>query len=222
MTFIPTRRTFPAALMAGLIAGDDRHRDRTSRRAVGGGERDGVPGRTRAPAPAVLRGLRFPGVRRRQGAPSPCRATRTRAASSPTPLAPSSASRASTTSRTASRCCRRPRTTTASGGRRSTTSTPTISCRDTRLAARSACAAISGSSARFPGMQPFGTYPIHIIVKGGRTTLLGVVDNESDKTVAGMRAREVSGVFGVENELIDRQEVDADCGSTRCGSTRTR
>ena len=61
-------------------------------------------------------------------------------------------------------------------------------------------------STRFPGMQPFGTYPIHIIVKNGRTTLLGVVDNESDKTVAGMRAREVSGVFGVENELVvDRQ-----------------
>jgi hyperosmotically inducible protein len=58
------------------------------------------------------------------------------------------------------------------------------------------------SSTRFPGMQPFGTYPIHIIVKNGRTTLLGVVDNESDKTVAGMRAREVSGVFGVENELV--------------------
>jgi osmotically-inducible protein OsmY len=57
-------------------------------------------------------------------------------------------------------------------------------------------------STRFPGMQPFGTYPIHIIVKNGRTTLLGVVDHESDKTVAGMRAREVSGVFGVENELI--------------------
>ena len=57
-------------------------------------------------------------------------------------------------------------------------------------------------SRRFPGLQPFGTYPIHIIVQGGRTTLLGVVDNESDKTVAGMRAREVNGVFGVENELI--------------------
>jgi osmotically-inducible protein OsmY len=56
-------------------------------------------------------------------------------------------------------------------------------------------------SRRFPGMQPFGTYPIHIIVQNGRTTLLGVVDNESDKTVAGMRAREVTGVFGVENEL---------------------
>lgn len=58
------------------------------------------------------------------------------------------------------------------------------------------------SSTRFPGMQPFGTYPIHIIVKNGRTTLVGVVNNESDKTVAGMRAREVTGVFGVENELV--------------------
>ena len=58
------------------------------------------------------------------------------------------------------------------------------------------------SFTRFPGMQPFGTYPIHIIVKGGRTTLLGEVDNESDKTVAGMRAREVNGVFAVENELV--------------------
>jgi hyperosmotically inducible periplasmic protein len=58
------------------------------------------------------------------------------------------------------------------------------------------------SSARFPGIQPFGTYPIHIIVNHGRTTLLGVVDNEADKTVAGLRAREISGVFAVENELV--------------------
>ena len=58
------------------------------------------------------------------------------------------------------------------------------------------------SSTRFPGMQPFGTYPIHIIVNNGRTTLLGVVDNEADKTVAGMRAREIGGVFAVENELV--------------------
>ena len=56
--------------------------------------------------------------------------------------------------------------------------------------------------ARFPGMQPFGMYPIHIIVKNGRTTLLGIVDNEADKTLAGVRAREVTGVFGVENDLI--------------------
>lgn len=41
------------------------------------------------------------------------------------------------------------------------------------------------SYARFPGMQPFGMYPIHIIVKNGRTTLLGIVDNEADKTLAG-------------------------------------
>jgi hyperosmotically inducible protein len=54
---------------------------------------------------------------------------------------------------------------------------------------------------RFPGMQPSGTYPIHIIVKGGRTTLLGVVNSESDKQLAGVRAREVPGVFAVENEL---------------------
>jgi osmotically-inducible protein OsmY len=56
--------------------------------------------------------------------------------------------------------------------------------------------------ARFPGMQPYGTYPIHIIVKGGRTTLLGVVDNESDKTVAGLRAREVTGTLAVQNDLM--------------------
>ena len=55
---------------------------------------------------------------------------------------------------------------------------------------------------RFPGMEPLGDYPIHIIVKGGKTTLLGVVDSDADKTVAGMRAREVPGAFGVENELV--------------------
>lgn len=58
------------------------------------------------------------------------------------------------------------------------------------------------SFARFPGMQPFGTYPIHIIVKHGRTTLLGAVDHESDKILAAVRAREVSGVFGVDNDLV--------------------
>jgi hyperosmotically inducible protein len=55
---------------------------------------------------------------------------------------------------------------------------------------------------RFPGMEPLGDYPIHIIVKGGKITLLGVVDSDSDKTVAGLRAREVPGSFGVENELM--------------------
>lgn len=55
---------------------------------------------------------------------------------------------------------------------------------------------------RFPGMEPLGDYPIHIIVKNGRITLLGVVDSENDKIVAGMRAREVPGAFAVENELV--------------------
>jgi hyperosmotically inducible protein len=56
--------------------------------------------------------------------------------------------------------------------------------------------------ARYPGMQPFGYYPIHIIVNRGRTLLLGVVDSEFDKTLAGIRAREVPGTFGVDNELV--------------------
>src|SRR5215813_2176514 len=54
----------------------------------------------------------------------------------------------------------------------------------------------------FPGMEPAGDYPIHIIVQRGRVMLLGVVDNESDKNVAGFRAREVSGTFEVENQLV--------------------
>jgi len=62
------------------------------------------------------------------------------------------------------------------------------------------------SAAQYPGMQPFGTYPIHIIVKNGRTTLVGVVDNESDKILAGVRAREVPLVFGVENQLEVRKK----------------
>lgn len=55
---------------------------------------------------------------------------------------------------------------------------------------------------RFPGIQPLGYYPIHIVVKNGRITLMGMVDNEQDKQMAGIRAREVQGVFGVENELV--------------------
>jgi osmotically-inducible protein OsmY len=58
-------------------------------------------------------------------------------------------------------------------------------------------------SRRFPGMhQPLGAYAIHIVVKNGHTTLFGIVDNEGDKQVAEFRAREVTGVFSVENELV--------------------
>jgi hypothetical protein len=55
---------------------------------------------------------------------------------------------------------------------------------------------------RYPGMQPSGNYPIHIIVNRGRTLLLGIVDSEFDKTLAGVRARELAGTFGVDNELV--------------------
>jgi hyperosmotically inducible periplasmic protein len=61
-------------------------------------------------------------------------------------------------------------------------------------------------SRRFPGMQPVGVYAIHIIVKNGRTMLLGVVDNAADRQIAEVRAREVSGVFEVENSLMVAQD----------------
>ena len=54
----------------------------------------------------------------------------------------------------------------------------------------------------FPGMQPVGIYPIHIVVKNGRTMLLGVVDSAADRQIAEVRAREVSGVFEIENGLV--------------------
>lgn len=43
--------------------------------------------------------------------------------------------------------------------------------------------------------------PIHIVVNNGKVTLEGVVDSENDKNVAGIRAKEVPGTFGVQNNL---------------------
>jgi hyperosmotically inducible protein len=43
--------------------------------------------------------------------------------------------------------------------------------------------------------------PIRIIVKNGNVTLEGVVDNETDKNLANIRAHGVSGVFSVTNNL---------------------
>jgi hyperosmotically inducible protein len=43
--------------------------------------------------------------------------------------------------------------------------------------------------------------PIRIIVKNGHVTLEGVVDNEADKNLAGLRANGVSGTFSVTNNL---------------------
>ena len=56
----------------------------------------------------------------------------------------------------------------------------------------------------FGPLQPYalGVNPgIHIIVKGGNVTLEGVVTNQADKDAAYIRARGVSGVFEVTNNL---------------------
>jgi hyperosmotically inducible protein len=44
--------------------------------------------------------------------------------------------------------------------------------------------------------------PIRIIVKSGHVSLEGVVDNEGDKNIAGIRANSVSGIFSVKNNLV--------------------
>lgn len=60
---------------------------------------------------------------------------------------------------------------------------------------------------RFPGTEPAGDFPIHIIVKGLRLTLLGVVDNEGDKNLAGMKVRGMFGALSVENELTVEDSI---------------
>jgi hyperosmotically inducible periplasmic protein len=42
---------------------------------------------------------------------------------------------------------------------------------------------------------------IHIIVKNGNVTLVGVVDSESDKNLANLRASQVPNTFSVKNDL---------------------
>ena len=56
----------------------------------------------------------------------------------------------------------------------------------------------------FPPLQKYDMpviKPIRIIVKGGHVTLEGVVDNETDKNTAGIRANSVPGIFSVKNNL---------------------
>jgi hypothetical protein len=60
----------------------------------------------------------------------------------------------------------------------------------------------------FLGYEPAGNYPIHIVVRNGRITLLGVVDNEGDKNLAGLRARGVPGSFGVDNQLMSEKDAN--------------
>jgi hyperosmotically inducible periplasmic protein len=50
------------------------------------------------------------------------------------------------------------------------------------------------------GMDP--ARPIRIIVVNGHVTLYGAVNNAMDKQIAGMRAGEIPGTFGVQNNLV--------------------
>src|SRR5687768_10548900 len=60
---------------------------------------------------------------------------------------------------------------------------------------------------RFPNMQPVGMYPIHIIVKNLRTTLLGTVETDLDRTLASNRARTVPGVLNVDVEVMVARDL---------------
>jgi hypothetical protein len=55
--------------------------------------------------------------------------------------------------------------------------------------------------APFFGYDPVGNYAVHILVNNRTVTLAGVVDNEGDKTLAGLKARGVMNVNQVNNEL---------------------
>jgi hypothetical protein len=55
--------------------------------------------------------------------------------------------------------------------------------------------------APFYGYDPVGNYAIHILVNNGTVTLAGVVDSEGDKTIAGLKARGVTSVKQVNNNL---------------------
>jgi hyperosmotically inducible protein len=56
-----------------------------------------------------------------------------------------------------------------------------------------------------PGLSRYSVQAvpsIHIIVKNGNVTLEGVVDDETDKNLAGLRANGVPNVFSVKNNLV--------------------
>jgi len=56
----------------------------------------------------------------------------------------------------------------------------------------------------YPQLQKYElgtTKPIRILVKSGHVTLAGIVDNEGDKNIAGLRAKTVPGTFSVDNQL---------------------
>jgi hyperosmotically inducible protein len=61
----------------------------------------------------------------------------------------------------------------------------------------------------FLGMEPVGNYAIHILVANGNVTLVGVVDRQADRDLAGIKASGVAGVFKVTNDLQVESEPEA-------------
>ena len=56
----------------------------------------------------------------------------------------------------------------------------------------------------YPALEKYSLgviQPIRIIVENGHVTLLGVVDSQADRNIAGLRANSVPGIFSVDNEL---------------------
>jgi hyperosmotically inducible protein len=67
----------------------------------------------------------------------------------------------------------------------------------------------------FDGFEAAGDYPVHIVVQNSRITLLGVVENEADKTAAGTLARGIPGSLGVENLLMIEKARQSSLGKHR-------
>lgn len=64
---------------------------------------------------------------------------------------------------------------------------------------------------RSPGLWRYGMdpqAPIRIVVDHGHVGLYGVVDNESDRTLAFLRASGVAGSFSVENHLLTSKSMN--------------
>ena len=59
----------------------------------------------------------------------------------------------------------------------------------------------------FPGMEPYGTYPVHIIVKDRQLYLVGLLDTDLDKTQVLHRARQVLNTTGVVDAVTVRQRA---------------
>ncbi len=73
---------------------------------------------------------------------------------------------------------------------------------DIRVATYRSIARMGGLGRYLRGANP----SVHIVVNNGHVTLEGVVSNNSDKALANMAARQVSGVFSVTNNLQTDRE----------------